>query len=197
MINIANLEKSYNNKVVFSEFNLNISRDDRIAITGQSGIGKTTLILTIAGILSPDKGEIISNTSLKPALVFQENRLLENATIFENIKVVNKDITRAELEEYLSEMGLKDFIDYRIKELSGGMKRRVAIIRAILFESNIVIMDEAIKEVDEESRKKIVYFINKYLGERPLIFVTHNERDLIELKANKIVEMGGNYEKRI
>lgn len=197
MINIVNLEKSYNNKVIFSKFNLNISRDDRIAITGESGIGKTTLILTIAGILSPDKGEIISNTPLKPAIVFQENRLLENATIFENIKVVNKDISRDKLEEYLSEMGLKDFIDYKIKELSGGMKRRVAIIRAILFSSNIVIMDEAIKEVDEESRQKIVYFINKYLKERPLIFVTHNERDLTELKANKIVEMGGNYEKRI
>lgn len=187
-IKLKNISKSFNGEKVLSKFSLEIKDNDKIAIVGKSGIGKSTLLNIILKYLSPDSGSITFSETPKYSVVFQENLLFENKSIYENILFV-KDISRDDVDIYLKKLSLDGLIDKRVSELSGGMKRRVSILRAILYSGNIFIFDEALKEVDIDTKEMIVNLINSEIDNRPLIFTTHNYEDIKDLKANKIINL--------
>lgn len=187
-IEIKNISKSFNDKEVFKNLSLSINSGERIALVGKSGIGKTTLLRLLMKELVPDSGEIIFSEDVRYSVVFQDNLLFENKTVYENIIFV-KDISKEDVKKYLKTLYLEDVIDKKVCELSGGMKRRVAILRAIIYSGNLFIFDEALREVDLKTRDEIVNIINTMVKET-LIITTHNLNDIEDLKVDRVIDIG-------
>lgn len=187
-IEIKNISKSFNDKEVFKNLSLRINSGERIALVGKSGIGKTTFLRLLMKELVPDSGEIIFSEDVRYSVVFQDNLLFENKTVYENIIFV-KDISKEDVKKYLKTLYLEDIIDKKVCELSGGMKRRVAILRAIIYSGNLFIFDEALREVDLKTRDEIVNIINTMVKET-LIITTHNLNDIEDLKVDRVIDIG-------
>lgn len=187
-IEIKNISKSFNDKEIFKNLSLSINSGERIALVGKSGIGKTTLLRLLMKELVPDSGEIIFSEDVRYSVVFQDNLLFENKTVYENIIFV-KDISKEDVKKYLKTLYLEDIIDKKVCELSGGMKRRVAILRAIIYSGNLFIFDEALREVDLKTRDEIVNIINTMVKET-LIITTHNLNDIEDLKVDRVIDIG-------
>lgn len=179
-IEIKNLSKVFGEKEVLNNLNLTVKDGERIALMGKSGSGKTTLINCILG-LEDYTGEIIFSETPVPKTVLQDNVLFENFTVFENIKAVG-DFSKEEVLSHLKLLGLSDEIDTYVRDLSGGMKRRVAIIRAVIYPGNLFIMDEGVREVDEYSKELIYNYINENVKDT-MVFATHNMEDVEKLKG--------------
>lgn len=149
------------------------------AITGPSGVGKTTLINLMCGLTRPDSGSITRGEG-RMAVVFQEDRLLEDATALENIEFAAGRQSLARARQLLERLGLGADVDRTVGEFSGGMKRRVAIARALAVQPNLLLLDEPFRGLDEKTRAGAVKLILEADAKR-LIFVTHDmaERELL------------------
>lgn len=179
-IEIENLSKAFGEKVVLNNLNLTVEDGERIALMGKSGSGKTTLINCILG-LEDYEGEIIFSETPVPKTVLQDNVLFENFTVFENIKAVG-NFSKDVVLQHLQLLGIEDEIDTYVRDLSGGMKRKVAIVRAVIYPGNLFIMDEGVREVDEVSKELIYNYINENVKET-MVFATHNMEDVEKLKG--------------
>ena len=174
MLNIKDLSYRYGKNTVIDNLSYEFECGKVTAITGESGVGKTTLVNLIADLLPAPAGTIISDFK-KIGYVFQEPRLFDWMTALENVSTVsNEDIAR----ELLCKMGLEDAISKYPAELSGGMKQRVAIARALAYGADLVILDEPFKGLDPEKRRDVSEFVFKALKNKTVIMVTHDVADL-------------------
>jgi NitT/TauT family transport system ATP-binding protein len=172
VIQIKNISKSYNGHAVLSELNVEIPFCGVTVIRGVSGAGKTTLFRLMLGLERPDAGEIIGLEHYKPAVVFQEDRLLPWTTALENV-ALGSDKTRADVA--LSHLGLCENMYQLPRELSGGMKRRVAIARALAFSGDILFLDEPFTGLDEENKRIAA---NAMLEANiPILVITHDDAE--------------------
>lgn len=148
----------------------------RLALMGPSGSGKTTLTRIALGLLTPDRGTVV-NTFSKTAVVFQEDRLLPWRTAVENVNLVLGDrketlpLAHAQLEE----MGLGAAADKYPPQLSGGMRQRVAVARALALDAQLLILDEPFKALDEELRQQVISRVND--TDAAILLVTHDRRE--------------------
>lgn len=187
-VKIYNLTKSYEGHKVLDQWNLTLQEGKIYALMGPSGCGKTTLLHILMGIVDADGGSIEGICGKHFSAVFQENRLFEFLTAAENIAAVQKKPQKVEeINEKLSEILPGESLNQKIKEYSGGMKRRAAIGRAMLAQSDIIIMDEPLTGLDEHTRNQVINFILKYRRGRMLIISTHQEREVELLRGEKIV----------
>lgn len=185
---LSYVNKSYGDKTVLANMNLCLNNRQIICINGVSGEGKTTLLRLIAGIEKPNQGTVTGNEWV--SMVFQEDRLIEETDVYSNLYcVLGKDFQKAEVDKHLAAVGLEDMGRTKIKELSGGMKRRVAIVRAILKPSDIVLLDEPFNGLDMGLKSNVMEYVKKNKGNRIMIMVSHNMEEwkqiggrLIELK---------------
>ena len=185
---ISNLTKSYENHVVLNKLTLNLEKGHIYAIMGASGCGKTTLLHILLGILEPDSGSIEKGGEKNFSVVFQENRLFDFLTAGENVAAIQKKpLKPEEINQVLTEILPKASLEQKVEEFSGGMKRRVAIGRAMLAESDVIVMDEPLTGLDEGTRDQVIAFILKYRRGRTLIFSTHQEKEVELFGAEKIV----------
>ncbi|MBR4099590.1 MAG: ABC transporter ATP-binding protein [Clostridia bacterium] len=184
MIRLNNIFFSYGDKKVFDNFTLDIGSNDRLWLSGQSGCGKTTLLRLILGLETSQKGEIIKDISLKPSVVFQEDRLLPFKTALQNIMLVTNDETLA--KENLEALGLKTEADTLVSELSGGMKRRVAIARALSVPFDYLILDEAFTGLDKQNIEIAIKQILKIAKDKAIILVSHSPLEAELLGAKQI-----------
>ena len=185
---ISGLTKSYEKHVVLNELTLNLEKGHIYAVMGNSGCGKTTLLHILLGILDPDRGSIEKAGEKNFSAVFQENRLFDFLTAAENVAVVQKKLQKSEaIDQTLAEILPAASLKQRVEEFSGGMKRRVAIGRAMLTESDVIVMDEPLTGLDEGTRDQVINFILKYRRGRTLIFSTHQEKEVELFRAEKIV----------
>ncbi len=179
---IEGLNFSYENQCVFSNFGLEIADQETLCIMGESGCGKTTLLKLLTGSLAPQSGTIHGMDGKRIGMVFQENRLCEDFTAALNVKLgCNRKWNRAQraaIEEQLALVGLEEAANRKVSELSGGMKRRVAIVRAMMSDSEILIMDEPLKGLDEKTKEMVITYIERHVGERTLLLVTHDKREV-------------------
>lgn len=183
IIQIKNLCKSFGDNKVFQNLNLNFEKNKITVVTGPSGCGKTTLLNIISGIEKPDSGEIISNFH-SISYIFQEDRLIPTLTVYQNIEFVLKSTMSEEerkpvIEKYINLVKLTKARDKYPSQLSGGMKRRVALARAFAYKSDLLLMDEPFKGLDDKLKNEI---INEFLGiykqdKRTVILVTHDMRE--------------------
>ena len=177
-INIRNLTKKYGKKEIFKNFSLEIETGKVTALMGKSGFGKTTLIRILMGLEKYDEGKITGLENQKISTVFQEDRLCENLSAITNISIVcEKETSIRELEK----IGLKESQNKPVKTLSGGMKRRVAIIRCIMAKSDIIIFDEPLKGLDEITKKNVIRYLKEKIRGKTVIIVTHDIEEARQL----------------
>jgi NitT/TauT family transport system ATP-binding protein len=187
---IKKLSKSFGEKTVLSDFSEVIQNGKTTVIMGESGCGKTTLVNIIMRLEKADSGEI-SGTPAKISAVFQDDLLCEDFSAVSNVRaVVKKTLPKEKIFACLNGLGLSSAdLSCPVRELSGGMKRRVAIARTMLAEGELVIMDEPFRGLDGENRRRAAEFVLRRLGGRTLIAVTHDSEDIDLLGAKKTVEM--------
>ncbi len=184
MIKLKNVNFSYGEKKVLENYNLAVKNGDRVALSGPSGIGKTTALRLIMGLEKVMSGKVEVKKDAKISVVFQEDRLLPFKTVLENLALFGNEDTAAEI---LSGLGLSNAKDKYPAELSGGMARRVSIARALVSGGDIFIFDEPFNGIDEENVKVTAELINAYTKDKTVIMVSHNKRDIVLLGAKEII----------
>lgn len=184
---IKEITKSYGKQNVLENISFNLNESERICIYGKSGIGKTTLLRIIAGLEKADSGEITFVG--KVSMVFQKDRLLENTDVYTNLYcVLGSRFDKAEADMHLKEVGLEGAGNKIVSELSGGMKRRVAIVRCMMKSSEIILLDEPFKGLDTILKDNIIRYVVKYLNGRAVIMVTHDISEAEKIQA-EIIEI--------
>lgn len=176
-IELKNVTKSYGEKQVLRELSYRFPAGETTVVMGPSGCGKTTLLNLLLGLEQPDRGEITGLQGLKKSVVFQEDRLCEATGAVSNLRLVRPDLSRGEAEQMLRELGLADALRQPVREFSGGMKRRTAILRALVAEYDVLLADEPFKGLDEATKlQTMTYFREKSAG-KTVILVTHEEEE--------------------
>jgi NitT/TauT family transport system ATP-binding protein len=179
-ITIENLSKSFGANVVLDRFSATIPEGKRTCIMGPSGCGKTTLLNIRMGLVPPDAGVVRGVPRLKSA-VFQEDRLCEGFGAAANIRMVcGKTASRELIHSHLDSIDLSpaDYLSKPVSEFSGGMKRRVAIVRAIMAESDIIFLDEPFKGLDEDTKHAVIEYVKKHTQGKTVILVTHDPEEV-------------------
>lgn len=183
---LENVSKSFGDVRVLDNLSLTFPAGKITCIKGASGSGKTTLLKLIEGVEQPDSGAV-TGVSGKMAVVFQENRLSDNFTAVSNIRAVTGHaLSKDEIARHLRELELGDALTKKVGEFSGGMKRRVAIARAICFDAPLVIMDEPFKGLDAALREKTIAYVKRHTAGKTLIVVTHDDADVTLLGGRLI-----------
>ncbi|MDD7182658.1 ATP-binding cassette domain-containing protein [Peptostreptococcus porci] len=189
MIIFKDISKSYGNKIVLKNFNIEIREGQTTFVLGKSGSGKTTFSKIVLGLEKIDTGEISGLDGKKISVVFQEDRLMENMTIGSNFKMtVNSHINSKQIIEKMEKIGLFQSLETKISELSGGMKRRISILRAFLIEFDLIVMDEPFRGLDDETKEIVMNFVIQNIKGKTAIIITHN-KDEVEYFAEKIKEL--------
>ena len=186
MINVKNLNFSYGDNEVLTNFNLTVNDGECVQLFGISGSGKTTVLRLILGLEKPHSGNVTAPENI--SVVFQEDRLLENVDVQSNIRLVLPKEQYSFADNLLKEFDLYNIRKKRVSELSGGMKRRVALIRAIAFAGDVLILDEPFNGLDYNNKiiaAKIIKreFIQK---NKPVLLITHISEDADLLNAKTI-----------
>ena len=198
----VDLIKKYDKKTIKTNFKL--SKGRILVLMGENGAGKSTILNMISGIVKPDIGEILfdgeviyssdkkTNTDVnlrKIGYITQKNCLFSHLNVLENItiglKISKEDV---QLKKYLEEFNLDKILNKYPEEISGGQKQRVAIVRALIRNPKIILMDEAFSAIDEHTKKCLREKTKELVNEKqvPLVFVTH-DREEAEYMSKEII----------
>lgn len=188
LLRIEHLNKSYHGREVLKDLCLSIPLGRITAVMAPSGAGKTTLLRILMGLETADSGRIEGLSGLRLSAVFQEDRLCANLSPVSNIRLVTgPSCSRDRILAALEQAGLSDCAGQPVRELSGGQRRRVAVLRALLAPWDLLLMDEPFKGLDVKSRKQIMdYVLLQFhsLPDRTLLLVTHDKSEAAYLSQN-------------
>lgn len=173
MIVLENITKTYNGQIVLENLTLTIPVRKIVFVTGISGIGKTTLLRILAGFEKPDSGTVSWPERPRIGMMFQENRLFESLSARKNLEIIYPEKDPSGLERELALILPETELDKKVSELSGGTKRRVALVRAMLHPGNAVLLDEPFSSLDEDNCRKVWDYISRKQNGRTLIIASH------------------------
>ena len=184
-LELRNICKAYGAHVVLDGLTHTFPEGRVTAILGPSGCGKTTLLRLVAGLESPDAGSIHGVPAGGLSMVFQEDRLPPQLDAADCVRCVLKKTAdrEARIREALKALGLGDAGGQPVREFSGGMRRRVALARALLYPSPLVLLDEPFKGLDAGTRDCAVAFARRLLAGRTALLVTHDPQDAAAFDA--------------
>ena len=197
MIRITDLTKRYGDVRVLDEFDMEIHNGAFTVLMGPSGCGKTTLAHILLGILKKDGGTVEGLESASLAAVFQEDRLCSQLSAAGNIRLILGDRAgRQEILEQLARVGLEEQDALRpVCQLSGGQKRRAAIVRAVMAGAGFTCLDEPFKGLDSDTKAKVMEYVKEALEGKTVLLVTHDKSEanffggnVIELDQSMSVE---------
>ena len=189
MLKAMDIHKAFGENIVLDGFSHEFSESKVTAVLGKSGCGKSTLLNILMGLQKPDSGEIIQPENCRISAVFQENRLCENLTASANIRLVTgKRYTRAQIASELAAVGLSGCEDKPVRTLSGGMKRRTALLRALLAEYDVIYLDEPFKGLDSDTKRVVLDYCKEKISGKTVVLVTHDE-DECKFLADVIIEL--------
>jgi len=205
MIKLANVNKSFDKRIVLSDISLSIDKNEFVCITGESGVGKTTLLNIIGLLDKPDNGEVSlqgkTNFSRKDVLelrrtffgyIFQDFLLIQDETVRENINVsrqYNKQVTDKDIEDVMEKVKLSaNYLDKKICYLSGGEQQKVAIARMMLKPYELVLADEPTGNLDNENKREVIeIFKDLKKSGKTIICVTH-DKDVSD-SADRVIHL--------
>ncbi len=197
MINIRIDEKKFNENIILKNLDININDNEFLAILGPSGCGKSTFLNIVASLDKDFIGYIKGDLS-NISFMFQDHRLLPWLTVKENLLLISKDKNLDEIKRLLKSVGLEDCLDIYPNRLSGGMARRVAIVRTFLNKPKLILLDEPFTSLDYptamELKKDFIKFCEEY--KPTVILVTHDISEAI-LLSNRILFLSKNPTKEI
>lgn len=183
MLKLTGLSKRYDEKAVINGLSYTFPARGAVALMGPSGCGKTTLLRLIAGLEKPDGGTIEHDVA-RLSYAFQEPRLVPNLTCRENVALVlEKNADTASVDNWLTAFELQEAAKQYPAELSGGMKQRVSLARALCYGGELLLLDEPFAALDEALKSRVAAVIRKYSENRLILMVTHDEGDAALLKA--------------
>ena len=200
MISIRNLQKSFDDKVLFDNFNLDIPDGSFVVISGESGSGKSTLLNMIGGIEEPDSGTItvdgfdVTGKGSKRkyyrdvvGFLFQNFALLENKTVKENLEMIQKaGRSGVEIGEALDKVGLTDVLNKKVYKLSGGEQQRIALARLMIKKCSLILADEPTGSLDKRNSDVVMSVLHDLnLKGKTVVVVTHDE-DIVS-RADNVV----------
>lgn len=185
---INNINKSYGDVEVLKNFSAVFTQGETYYISGDSGKGKTTLLRILMGLEKVESGEIVGLDSMKVSVVFQEDRLIQRVNAMGNISLVS-DKSHKEITEYLKIFGLGGFEKCKIEELSGGMKRRVAILRGLLSDSHLLLLDEPFKGLDPTIKGVVIEQVRELSKGKTVILTTHNQEEVQQLGVHNHIAL--------
>ncbi len=174
------INKSYGDKEVLRDFTTKFEEGTVTFITGESGIGKTSIIRILMGLEGYQSGSIRGLEGKEISVVFQDDCLCDKLSLDKNLSMVidGQQGKEQDLDRLLDLFGLEGYRYKRVAELSGGMRRRLAILRAILYPHNLMILDEPFKGLDEENKKLVMGQLAKGLVDKTAIIVTHDKTEI-------------------
>ncbi len=175
MLTFENVSFSYGDTPLLQEVSFSLPSAGTVCFSGPSGCGKTTLLRLIAGLETPTSGVIHRPDGLKIAMVFQEDRLLPWLTVWDNITAVCDD--PAAIRGVLQAVSLADDHHRYPDELSGGMRRRVALARAMAYGGDILILDEPFTGLDEGLYRAIAEQLCTRYRNKLILLVTHSDKE--------------------
>jgi NitT/TauT family transport system ATP-binding protein len=175
MLEAIGLSKSFDGRPVLENVDLKLEKGVHYCLMGPSGCGKTTLVNILLGLLKPDNGLVKRHSDLKLSAVFQEDRLLEQMTAEANISLVCRK-PKAEIGKLLLELGIdRESLPQPVSAYSGGMKRRVALARALLADYDVLFLDEPYKGLDEETRASVLRTVKRLTKGKTVLLITHDK----------------------
>lgn len=210
MIKLQKITKKYGENTLFQNFSAELPAESVTCFLGASGLGKTTLLNIIAGLVPPDEGKVVFTgfSEARPACsyVFQEHRLLPWLNVYDNLALVLKNVRKSDgsllskaeqrtlIFRQLALVGLEDFEKSPIQALSGGMLQRVSLCRAFLYPSEVLLLDEPFQALDPK-RKEELYeaFFRAYENQekrRSAVLVTHDIPEALRLADRLLVFSG-------
>ena len=195
-IRLAGVCKRFGNTVALDHVDLEVPLGHTTVLMGPSGGGKTTLLRLLLGLERPDAGTVEGLEGLRPSAVFQEDRLCENLTVMANVCLPHKmprgperDELCGHVRQMLVAVGLAGCERHPVRTLSGGMKRRVAILRAVLADFDLIAFDEPLKGLDPSTKDSVMGAIGPLLAGKTTIWVTHDTDDLGYFPGARVVRM--------
>lgn len=181
-IRIKNVSKTYGEKQVLSQLSKEFPAGETTVIMGVSGCGKTTLLRILLGLEKVDSGEVTGMPE-RVAVLFQEDRLCEDVSAYENIALVlerrktrvQKDAQRRKIEQEAAQVSITaEDLTQNVMELSGGMRRRIALLRALLYDADCVILDEPFKGLDATTKQIVMQYVKEKTAGKTTFLVTHD-----------------------
>ncbi len=188
MIRLEGVGKSFGEKRVLKDVSFALGAGERLAIEGPSGCGKTTLLNVMMGLLMPDAGSVWRRDGLRVAAVFQEDRLIENMNARENVRLAARK-PAGEIDAALAAVGLEGEEEKRVRKLSGGQRRRVAIVRAALAGPELLLLDEPFKGLDAQTREKTAAFLLEQCPHAAVVLVSHDPNEAQLLGVERIIRL--------
>ena len=183
-LEIKGLTKRFGEKTLFEGLSLTV--DGPAVLWAPSGWGKTTLLRILMGLEAPTSGSVEGVGRV--GAVFQEDRLLEFMPPVGNIRLTAPSLSEEVIQRELEAMELGGCMAQPVRELSGGMRRRVAILRALLAEGDVLLLDEPFKGLDEETKSCVIERTRALSQGKTVVLVTHDEREAKAMGA-EIIEV--------
>lgn len=184
LLNIEHISKVFGEKIIFDDASFGIQEGDKIGIIGINGTGKTTLLKMIAGIETPDQGNIIRQNGLKIAYLPQNPEFPVDATVYSYAQD-GKEETNWKVQSNLNKLGITQY-DAKIETLSGGQKRKVAMAKILASDFDVLLLDEPTNHLDEEMISWLEDYLKSFRG--VIVMVTH-DRYFLDKVTNKILEI--------
>lgn len=190
-LTVTDLSKAFDGRQVLHHVSQTFCSGNIYCLMGASGSGKTTLLRILLGLLKPDEGTVRQTEGAFLTAVFQENRLCQSFSPLDNVLMVFPKVTRELRETVQKELCrlLPEESVYRpVSTLSGGMKRRVAICRALSAPFDAVLMDEPFTGLDEKTKRKVIDFIREKTNRKLAVITTHQEED-VSLLGGRLIAL--------
>lgn len=187
-LTLRDIHKSFDGRPVLRGISHTFAESSVTALVGASGSGKTTLLGIIMGLIAPDSGSV-QGLPAGVGVVFQEDRLLERQDALHNVKFVcSVDVSDGEIMRHLGEVGI-DEDTKRVSAFSGGMRRRVALVRALIEPRELLILDEPFKGLDELAKIHAAEYIERHRGDAITIVVTHDKNEAQLMAATEVLDI--------
>ncbi len=181
IVAIENVSLKYK-KTVLTDVSITAEKGDAVGLLGLNGSGKSTLLSAIAGLRKPSSGTIKVNG--KAGFVTQENALIDELTAMDNLKMwtplSRQEILKELTDTELSILKVADFIDVKVKRMSGGMKKRLAIASVLLSKPDVLLMDEPLASLDIPAKNDIISFIDSFKSRGGTIFIASHSEELFK-----------------